>query len=334
MSRPEHLPLELLETFVAIADMDGDATAAADQMDLSQPTISKRLAALRRATTDPDDKPWLLLKGKRWLVTPEGQRVRGVVSDLLQRYRQMERFVTGDGAGRLVVSIACGQQAASGFLLRAIEGFLGEQPECRVRLSTPRGKARIEGVAGGQFDLAIVTDSPATIRQIARVDLYIQTLFDDRLVLAANPSVKSCWGKQWRALPTSRPVEANEIVGLPLILPEPDATRRKQFDEWMHRATGQPVDAVLETGGWQNILGFAARGLGIGLATQGAVQSFVNGHAKLAFRLLSEQDFDSTVVRLIARKAHGKDEPGLTRAANALRHQILTSGSHGAQSQF
>ena len=168
MSKSEHLPLNLLETFVTIADLDGNATAAADRMKLSQPSISKRLATLRRATSDPDGEPWLILKGKRWLITPKGQRVRGVVSELLHRYRQMEQFVAGDGAGRQVVSIACGQQAASGFLVTAIEGFLGDRPDFGVRLSTPRGKTRIEGVAGGQFDLAIVTDNPTTIRQIAR----------------------------------------------------------------------------------------------------------------------------------------------------------------------
>ena len=100
-------------------------------------------------------------------------------------------------------------------------------------------------------------------------------------MLAGNPLAKSNWAKQWRALPASRPVGANDIAGLPLILPEPDATRRIQFDEWIHRATGRAVEPVLEAGGWQNILEFAARGLGVGLATQSTFQSFVKATRNL-----------------------------------------------------
>ena len=79
MPRPEHIPLELLQTFACIADLEGDATSTANELQVSQPTISKRLSALRRLTSSPDRQPWLLLKGKRWKLTAEGQRVRGVV---------------------------------------------------------------------------------------------------------------------------------------------------------------------------------------------------------------------------------------------------------------
>jgi LysR family positive regulator for ilvC len=258
MPRPEHLPLELLQTFACIADLDGDATSAANELQVSQPTISKRLSALRRLTASPDRQPWLLLKGKRWKLTAEGQRVRGVVTDLVGRYEQMVQFVAGQQLAKPVVSIACGQQAATGFVKTAVERFLKEHPECCVRLSTPRGKARIEGVAGGQFDMAIVTDSPATIQRIARIELYIETLFEDHFVLVANPPAKSPWAKQWNALPADRPVSAKELLGLPFILPELDASRRRQFDDWMYKATGQLPEVILETGGWQTILEFAA----------------------------------------------------------------------------
>ena len=314
MAQPEHIPLELLQTFVRIADLDGDATTAAQQLEISQPTVSKRLSALRRLTSDPDRQPWLLLKGKRWKVTAEGQRVRGVVAELVQRYEQMRQFVVGQQVGRPVVSLACGQQAASGFVKTAIEKFLKEHPECRVRLSTPRGKARIEGVAGGQYDLAIVTDSPATIHRIARMELYIETLFEDRFVLVANPPAKAPWAKLWNSLPTDRPVTAKELLGLPFILPEPDASRRQQFDEWMHNATGQLLDVVLETGGWQTILDFALAGLGVGMVTESSLCSLAQ-KSRILSRRLEGKDFPPDAVKMIARKAHGVELPELTQAA-------------------
>jgi LysR family transcriptional regulator, positive regulator for ilvC len=327
MPRPEHLPLELLQTFALIADLDGDATTAAERLDISQPSISKRLAALRRATTDPNGQPWLFLKGKRWRLTAEGQRVRSVVADLVRRYEQMEQFVGSGREGKSLVSIACGQQAATGFVRIAVERFLREHGDCRLRISTPRGKSRIEGVAGGQFDFALVTDSPATIRRYARRELFVETLFEDRLVLAANPRAKSTWAATWNSLPADRPAPAAALAEMPFILPESDASRRQQFDEWCFRATAKPLDVVLETGGWQTILDFAESGIGVAVATQTAIEAFqARRHGKLAVRLLDERAFPADSVRLIARKAHGKEEPELTDLAGALR-QMLHEGA-------
>ena len=320
MPRPEHLPFDLLQTFALIAELNGDASSAAERLGISQPSISKRLTALRRVTTGPDHQPWLQLKGKRWRLTAEGQRVLGVVTDLVRRYELMERFVASDREGKPVVSIACGQQAARGFVQAAAKRFLIDHPECKVRISTPRGKARIEGVAGGQFDLAVVTDSPATIHQHARREMFIETLFEDRFVLAANPPAKSNWRKQWNQLPTDRPMSASELLEMPFILPEPDSSRRQQFDEWCFRATNKTFDVVLETGGWETILDFAEAGVGVGLVTESAVAAF-SQHAsrKLSTRQLGEREFPPDAVRLIARKLHGKDEPELTELGNGLR---------------
>src|ERR1700722_1366279 len=111
MPRPSRLSLELLETFVALADHEGDASRVAEQLDINQPSVSKRLAAIRRLTGERTGQPWLIRKGKRWRLTPEGQRVRAIVTDMVRRYQQMERFIAGGAEGKAVVSIACGQQA-------------------------------------------------------------------------------------------------------------------------------------------------------------------------------------------------------------------------------
>lgn len=318
MPRPQHLPLEVLQTFVALAELDGDASAVADKLNIGQPSVSKRLTALRHLTSDRGGEAWLRLEGKRWRLTTEGLRVHGIVADLVHRYDQMERLVATDRASKPTISIACGQQAAGGFVRIAIERFLKEHPNCQVRLTTPRGKDRIAGVAGGQFDLAIVTDSLATIQIIARREMFVETLFEDRFVLVANPPTKSAWGKTWRELPADRPIGAAALLEMPFILPEADASRRQQFDEWWFRATGQTCDIVLETGGWQTILEFAAAGLGVGMVTQSAAKAF-RGPGKFTTRLLDESEFQPDAVRLIARKTHGKGEPELTELGQSLR---------------
>src|SRR5205814_7411191 len=129
-------------------------------------------------------------------------------------------------------------------------------------------------VAGGRFELAIVTDSPATIRRVARREMFIEELFDDHFVLVASPQGKSEWRRGWHNLPSDKPVVATELLDLPFILPEPDASRRQQFDDWCYRATGRTFKVNLEAGGWQTILEFVESGLGIGLVPKSTVQLF------------------------------------------------------------
>ena len=210
----------------------------------------------------------------------------------------------------------------------AVERFLKEHPGCRVRIATQRGKTRIEGVAGGRFDLAVVSDSAATIHQIARREMCVESLFEDRFVLAANPPAKSPWAARWAALPTDRPVTAAELLGMPFILPEADASRRRQFDEWCLRATGKTVDVAIETGGWQTILDFAESGLGVGLATSSTVDAYrIRRTCKYTTRPLDSTEFPPDSVRLIARKVHGKEEPELTDLGLSLWNQLTAASA-------
>lgn len=333
MSSIQHVPLELMQTFVKIVDHEGDATAAAQELGISQPSISRRLAALREIVGDTEDRPWLILKGKRWLLTPRGERVRGVITDLVRRYEQVDQFIADSQNARPMVSIACGQTAASGFVRLAIEQLSEKNPDIRIRLSTPRGKSRIEGVAGGQFDLAIVTHDEATIRDVAGIDLHIESLQSDRFVVAANPSPKSPWAKAWESLPVRRPLTAKELGDLPMILPEPDASRRQQFDNWFKRSTDKTPNVVLEVGGWHNLLRFAQSGMGVGFATESAVLSMDSSKpgrqgtkSGLVMRALDELDFPPDQIRLIARKQQRHDTPDLSASAFDL-YRILKAQS-------
>lgn len=326
-----HLPFDLLKTFSLIAELDGDAGAAAERLGISQPSISKRLTALRRVTNDPERQPWLLLKGKRWRLTEEGQRVVGIVADVVGRYEQMEQFVAMGRQATPTVALACGQHAIGGFVRVAVEQFRARHPAGRVRISSPRGKARIEGVASGQFDLAIVTDSPAAILKIAKRELYIEELFRDRFVLVANPLASSPWKATWEKLPVSRPVKAEELGGMPFILPESDASRRRQFDEWCVRAAKRTVDVALEVGGWQAILEYAESGAGVGLAPRSCVEAQERRSRRpVSVRQLDPREFPADAVRLIARKTHGKDEPDLTQLGQSL-YGLLRRGGKGGQ---
>jgi LysR family transcriptional regulator, positive regulator for ilvC len=334
MKTVNHIPLDLMQTFIKIVDFGGDASAAAQALQISQPTISKRLAALKRLVGTEEGRPWLILKGKRWLLTPAGERVRGVVAELVRQYEKVEQFIEDGQEARATLAIACGQTAASGFVRDAVEQLLLESPEISVRIATPRGRARIEGVAGGQFDLAIVTDSETVIRDVAGIELYIEPLQLDRFVVVGNPPAKAPWGKAWDSLPVRRPLTAKEIADFPLILPEPDASRRQQFDRWFSQSNHKSPNAILEVGGWLSLLQFVHSGIGVGFATQRAVAAFeamkatrTGAKLSLVARALDEHDFPPDQVRLIARKPQGRDTPDFGASAQRFLGLLrMTSG--------
>ena len=315
MPRSEHIPLDLLETCVEIVEHEGDAGAAGRTLDISQPTVSKRLAALRRLTSEPDGEPWLLLKGKRWLLTDEGRRVLGVVSDVVTRHRQMEDFVRGEQVGRKSVSIACGQQASQGFMRTAVKQFLKAHPDSRLRISTPRSKSRIEGVAGGQFDLAIVSESAAEIHQVAGMELYVETLFEDEMVLVGNPPSRSQWKKQWAELSELTAIRPNDLVGLPFITPEADASRRQQFDDWIKNGAGQQLDIVIETGGWQSMLGYVSDGIGAAIVPRSSMTTVERGLKKSTAFALPKGAFQAESAQMVSRKTRGKNQSNVTTLA-------------------
>jgi DNA-binding transcriptional LysR family regulator len=118
---------------------------------------------------------------------------------------------------------------------------------------------------------------------------------------------------------------------MPFILPESDASRRRQFDEWCVRAAKRTVDVALEVGGWQAILEYAESGAGVGLAPRSCVEAQEQRSRRpVSVRQLDPREFPADAVRLIARKTHGKDEPDLTQLGQSLC-RLLRRGGKGGQ---
>jgi DNA-binding transcriptional LysR family regulator len=325
------MSIELLETFVSVLDHDGDAMAAARELGINQPSMSKRLAVLQHAGRGLP-RPWLERAGKTWAATEEGCRVLPAVRDLCSRYDRLSEFVEDSRRGLPAFTFACGQQAATSFVLRAAQRFHRENPDVFFRISQLRGRARIEGVANGWLDLAAVTDDEESIAAVARRELHIDALPPDPLVLvglkaASVEGAPPPWLRAFTKLPVeAAPAEA--LRAFPLILPEPDADVRRQIEQ-AARSAGVRGEwhVALEVGGWQVILAYARLGLGVGVVTQTAFEQCPDG---LVRRRLDPKTFPPTRVRLICRKrAPTPDELDLAPAAHRFRQLILaeTAGS-------
>jgi len=287
-----------METLVELVNSQGDASLAGDRLGVNQPSMSKRLKLL----TDPErvgPLPWVQRRGKTWSLTAEGNRCLPAVRQLLRLEQSLVTDLDVRAARQPTVSIACGQTAVTSVLRDPLAQFRKEFKDARVRISTPRGHVRIQGVANGTYDFALVTHDEDDIHRIAGRRLHIETLFNDPFVLICGKKAPSGVRQNFENLP-KRAAGLKELVRFPLILPEPDAGLRNGLDRaFRDGKVFDQIDIVLEVGGWSSILDFVREGWGIGIVTQSAILSDVG---LLPPHLLDLPETPPTAVRFIARQ--------------------------------
>ena len=147
--------------------------------------------------------------------------------------------------------------------------FQRDQPRTRLRISTLRGRAHIEGVSNGSLDLALVSHDEPSIAEIARRPLYVEPLVSHGMAMVCAQD--SPWARAVRGLSRDA-VPARALTDFPLIVPEPDAGIRKVIDDALHREGLQnKLNIVLEVGGWTTIMAYVRDGFGVGVVSEGAV---------------------------------------------------------------
>ncbi len=203
---------------------------------------------------------------------------------------------------------------AAGLVREALREFRKQDPRAALRISTLRGRARIEGVSNGSLDLAIVTHDEPMILEIARRPLHVEPLVQHGLCLVC--ATDSPWSRALRGLSRDGvPVEALERF--PLIVPEPDAGVRKGLDEALRRrGVLARLNIALEIGGWGTNLAYVRDGLGVGIVSEAAVVE----PKGLVVRPLDPGAFPPIAAKLIARRLAGSGVAlDLSDAAEAWR---------------
>jgi DNA-binding transcriptional LysR family regulator len=325
MPRSVTLSFELLQTFVSLVRHEGEASPTMEELGLNQPTLSKRLKYLQHAGPLLE-RPWLVRDGKTWHLTDEGRRVWPAVSEIVNRYENLQAFSGGGDPGPTPIRFSCGQQMAAGLVREALKAFRVRHAGVRIRISTLRGDARIEGVSNGTLDLATVTHDIPTVHQIARRSLHMEPLVTHHLALVC--ATGSPWERSLRALPRSAvPLEA--LVTFPLILPEPDAGLRKGLDAALRwQGLLEKIDLALEIGGWPTILAYVRDGAGVGVVSEGAL----DGAAGLTVRRLDPEAIPPIETKLICRKIPGSgEELDLSEAALVWRTFLLKVAKAGGR---
>lgn len=129
------MDLRLLEYFLAVAKA-GNITKAAEQLHVTQPTISRQLMDLEETLGIP-----LLTRGKRQVTLTDAgflfqQRAQEIVGLMEKTERDLAE--QKDLVGGTVV-IGCVESCASRLLADAIQNFSGKYPQVRYELYSANG---------------------------------------------------------------------------------------------------------------------------------------------------------------------------------------------------
>jgi DNA-binding transcriptional LysR family regulator len=264
MKAPTHtLTPELCRTFVAIERCGGSLTAAAIELNDDKANLSKRIRPLVHGSPPHLPRPWLYKEGKKFRLTEEGRTMLGPARELLDRW---QNFVVFAHTSRLSgLTIACGQEAAGGVVLEAATRFRKLRPEATLTIAVVRGGRRIEGLANGLYDVALVTTTRPEVEQLARRPVTVEPLAEDELLVAC--AAKSVWSS---AFASDRPVTVAELTPWPLVLPETDSALRRQFDERLRRQNVLPQVAIA-VGGWHVAARYVLAGFGVGVLPKSVV---------------------------------------------------------------
>ncbi len=324
MPRKVSLSIELLETFVTLIEHGGEAAAAGEALDIQQASMSKRLRFLQHAGPVLGH-PWVVRDGRRWKLTEEGEKALPAVQQLLARYNQLRSFIDQE---RPDLAFASGRHAVLGFVRLALGKFRERHENARLRVSTLRGTARIEGVANGSLDLATVAENDETIHQIARRKLHVETIATNRLALVCAAGTP--WAKELRKS-SKTGSKISQLKDFPLILPEPDAGVRQQLDSVFltHKLVGK-LDIHLEIGGWGTILDYVRDGHGVGIVSESALRT-VPTRRELVAAYFSPKAIPVINTKIICRYKVDTDELDLNELAQEF--YALLKNAAGTQSK-
>ena len=313
MARQASLSLDLLKTFVALIENDGNASKTATELDIKQPSMSKRLRYLQHRGIVLKRQPWLFREGKTWKLTAEGQYALPAVKELINRHQRLLDFTETD---RPELAIACGRHAVLGFVKDALQQFRRSHPKALVRISTLRGADRIARVASGSLDMAVVDNDESDIQRIAHRKLHIEKVAESHLGLVC--ASKSKWAKDLEKMAKTK-LDPGAFSKFPLILPEPDAGIRNMLDSFFRQqGLAGKLDVRLEIGGWGTILKYVQGRYGVGLISESAVPPSQD----LVVRYFDSEILPVSETKIICRHRIDSEERDLSDIA-AKFHDLL-----------
>ena len=172
------MDLASLDTFIAIAET-GSFSAAGERLHLTQPAVSKRIAALEQQLNarlfDRIGREVSLTEAGRALL-PRARQVRSVLDDT----RRARSNLSGDIGGRL--TLATSHHIGLHRLPPLLRAFTRAHPQVALDIRFLDSEVAYEEVLHGRTELAVITLAPHTAAPVRAVPVW-----DDPLDFVAAP---------------------------------------------------------------------------------------------------------------------------------------------------
>ena len=286
-----------LVAFLAVV-RGGSVTAAADELMVTQPSVSSAIASLAREV----DCELFERAGRGIRLTEAGSAFAPYAADvigLLDNGRRAAREAAETAACRL--RIAAVTTAAESFVPDLIHGFGELRPDVELTLAVGNRQDVIDRVLRHHADVAIAGKPPGDDRLVA------EPLGENAIALISAPGDPAANGA---------PLPAAELAGRPWLLRERGSGTRALNEQFLsERGLAPPV---LELGSNGAIKQAARAGLGISLLSRGAVE------AELETGRLSEivlADGPRSRPWYVLRSAVGPDRPTVQAFMSFLRER-------------
>lgn len=222
-------------------------TRAAEQLGLSQPSVSLQIQALEHELgTQLFER-----RGPRIRLTREGEILLELARPLVEGIEEVDEIFQAqrDSVTRGTVNIAAGGSTLQYILPPYVKAFVRKHPQIDLRLHNVTGKAGLSLLRGSEVDFAVgpMLDTPSDIM------FYPIVTYDPMLITAAD-----------HPLASRKRILLKDIAKYPLILP-PRSQSTFRFVEMVFAEHSLQHEVKLEVGGYDVIVTYVEMGLGISI---------------------------------------------------------------------
>ncbi len=203
--------LRQLQVFEAIARL-GSFTRVAEEMHLTQPTISMQVKKLAEAV----DLPLTEQVGKEIYLTDAGHELAAVCREVLGSFERLEERINqlkGLEGGRVRLAVI---STAQYFLPQVMQSFLAQYPNINIIMEVVNKEHLLERMADNQDDLYVLGQPPEGAPVVSER-------------LAVNPLVFVA--PRGFDLPDDRVLTIDDLKNAPFLMREPGSGIRDQIEQ-------------------------------------------------------------------------------------------------------
>lgn len=246
----KHFTLHQMQVFEAIA-RSGSFTRAAEELCLTQPTISQQMKQLTKAV----GMPLFEQIGKRLYLTDAGQEVLIVCRDISERLSQLEMTLAefkGLKQGNLRLAVTT---TAKYFVPRLLGPFRQRYPGIKISLKVTNRQRLLERLSENLDDLYVLGQPPENL------DITLRPFLENPLVVVAPHN---------HPLASEKNIPLQRLAKEPFIMREPGSGTRMAVERFFaeNRAS---INVEMEIGSNEAIKQVIVGGLGVSILSRYAL---------------------------------------------------------------